>query len=165
MRLTSIFVLSVLIALNAGISVSTADSCSLAPRQWSEMKIRTVRLLRNDSETIILRPRIAENPKQRAAGYQHVCPETIESSSILFVYSGLTRTSFHMSNVHADLDIGFFDDKGQLIEVLRMESVHGTNESTKFYTPSNEFMFALETRLGYFVENQLSPGNTVLRYP
>ncbi len=165
MRLISVVVLTVFVTVIPLFSTAASETCSLSPPQWSEMEIKTIKLTQQDSKTITLRSRIADTSAKRAAGYQHVCPEIVQLTSILFVYRKATRTSFHMSNVHADLDIGFFDDKGQLIEVLHMESVEGTNQSTSVYTPSSDFQFALETRAGYFSDNQLKARDTTLSYP
>lgn len=144
-----------------------ADSdCKLATPQWSEMDVQTVKLRREDGEVIRIRSRIADSPRERAAGFQHICPEIIQLSSILFVYETPTNSSFHMFNVHDSLDIGFFGQDRKLIAVLRMMPQKTGDESAKVYSiGSKEFLHALETRADFFAEHGLKPNKTILDFP
>ncbi len=130
------------------------------------MEIHTIQLQREDGRQIRLRARVADSPAERSAGFQHICPEIIALSSILFVYRTPTVTSFHMNNVHDELDIGFFDESGALISVLQMKPRQADSDSAAIYgIGSREFMYALETRAGFFSEHGLSPNETILIYP
>ena len=148
-------------------SSAFADSaCELSTPQWSEMEIRTVRLVRDDGKEFRLRSRIADTSRERSAGFQHICPEIIELSSILFVYKKPTTVGFHMFNVHDNLDIGFFDQNLDLISVLRMTPQNLEDGSSVTYgIGSRSFLYALEVRENYFQEHGLKPNTTKLIYP
>ncbi len=147
-------------------SVLADNDCKLATPQWSEMDVQTVKLRRADGEVIRIRSRIADSPRERAAGFQHICPEIIQLSSILFVYKTPTSSSFHMFNVHDSLDIGFFGQDRKLIAVLRMTPQGIDDESAKLYSiGSKEFVHALETRAEFFAEHGLKPNETILEFP
>ncbi len=158
--LISVFFLAVSADVLAG------SDCKLATPQWSEMDIQTVKLRREDGEVIRIRSRIADSPRERAAGFQHICPEIIQLSSILFVYKTPTNSSFHMFNVHDSLDIGFFDKNRKLITVLRMTPQKIGDESARTYgIGSKEFLHALETRADFFADHGLIPNHTILDFP
>ena len=130
------------------------------------MEIKTVKLRRDDGKVIRIRSRIADSPRERAAGFQHICPEIIQLSSILFVYESPTITSFHMVNVHDSLDIGFFDQDRKLITVLRMTPQKFEDESGRLYSiGSKEFLHALEVRADFFADQGLKPNTTTLEFP
>ncbi len=100
--------------------------------------------LTNDlGETRRIEVRIADDGKERAAGFQYLCaaPKVLP---ILFIFPEQRRVGFHMRNVQFSLDIGFFDDHGQLKEVLTM--VPGN----KLYFPRQSFRYALEAPAGFF---------------
>jgi len=84
-----------------------AAQCQLSTPAWQQMHMSTIALLHDSGKTIELRVRIADESSERAAGYQHICPEIIDLSAILFVYEKPQIGYFHMNNVHAQLDMGF----------------------------------------------------------
>lgn len=162
-RLTTL--LSVFVLLSAA-NVWADNDCKLATPQWSEMDIKTVKLRRDDGEVVRIRSRIADSPRERAAGFQHICPQIIHLSSILFVYESPTSASFHMSNVHDSLDIGFFDQDRKLITVLRMTPQKLEEESANLYSiGTKEFVHALEARADFFADHGLKPNKTTLEFP
>ncbi len=147
-------------------SVAVAgETCKLSTEQWSKMEIRRVVLVRADGEAITIRSRIARSSAERAAGYQHICPEIIALSSILFVYESPLQPRFHMFNVHAELDIGFFDQDKNLITVLRMTPQMIGDASAEMYDPGQLVKYALEAPAGFFTENKLLSAQTTLRFP
>ena len=129
------------------------------------MGFKSIELVRSDQDAVKIRARIADEASERSAGYQHICPEIIQTSSILFVYEQPVLTSFHMFNVHAKLDIGFFDENGELIELIRMTPQSRSNSAALTYGPKEKFVYALETRAGFFSENGLKPGSAKLEFP
>lgn len=162
-RLTKILVLLGLVFVT---SVSATGDCELATPQWSDMELQTVRLVRVDGKVVRLRSRIADSPRERSAGFQHICPQIIQLSYILFVFEQPIKTRFHMFNVHDSLDIGFFDRDRQLISVLTMTPQKVGDPSSQTYgIGAREFMFALEAKAGFFEENGLKPSETILDYP
>ena len=166
MRSIRIIKLLIFIVPACATHVLADESCELATPQWSKMDIQSIRLIRDDGEVIRLRSRIADNPHERSAGFQHICPQIIQLSSILFVYEQPTNARFHMFNVHDSLDIGFFDHERKLITVLRMTPQKVSDQSSVTYgIGSVKFMFALETRANFFDDHGLKPNKTVLDYP
>ena len=128
------------------------------------MAMRRIVLEKPDGTAIKIRSRVADDDSKRAAGYQHICPQIVKLSSILFIYEDLVRSSFHMFNVHSELDIGFFDSNGKLEEVLRMTPQDSSDSSAEFYQPKKPFQFALEIRAGFFESYELKPHTTRLRF-
>ena len=152
-------------ALGLCLNVSAEQTCQLSTPQWSKMEIRSVRILRANEITIKIRPRLADESGERSAGYQHICPQIIDLSSILFVYDSPVKMGFHMFNIHKELDIGFFDSNKELIEVLRMTPQQIEDPLAEFYEPGQEFQYALETWPGFFEQNELTPGSAKLVFP
>lgn len=140
-------------ALSLNVSAST-DSCHNT-RAWDRMAQDVVHIESGHGRTIRLNVRIADDANKRAAGYQHICPDTIQGSAILFIFDRETRSSFHMRNVHAPLDIAFLDASGRLLEVLHMVPDPG-GSGRSLYTPAHRFQYALEVPAGFFADAGLS---------
>lgn len=122
----------------------------------------SVSLIHDSGEHTRLRVRVADDHNERAAGFQHICPEVIALSAILFVYDRPTNVSFHMFNVHAELDIGFFDDSGRLMRVIRMQPQMKGMSSARYYRSEADFQYALETRAGFYREHGIVSGKATL---
>jgi uncharacterized membrane protein (UPF0127 family) len=88
--------------------------------------------------------RLADSNRLRMAGYQHICPEAVARSSILFVFPQSVVGQFHMRNVHADLDLLLFDRRGYLVEHHRMIAEAGTSGQGQLYGDGAPFRYALE---------------------
>ncbi len=99
---------------------------------------------------------IADDDNERASGYQHICPAVVARTAMLFRYPKAIAGQFHMRNVYAALDIGFFDARGILIQVLEMQP-YAAGEDT-LYGPMQKFQYALEARRGFFAEKGLAAG-------
>ena len=119
-----------------------------------------VTLLNDAGNLIYINALIADDGKERAAGFQYVCQQVITTTNILFVYTQPVNSRFHMSNVKAPLDIGFFDDQGLLVKVIKMEVYRDDSRAT--YYAGSPYQYALETRVGFFKEKELSAGKTRL---
>lgn len=96
---------------------------------------------------------IALHPSEQSTGlmYRESMPE---NHGMLFVYPRPQRMSFWMKNTLIPLDIGFFDSKGILTEVLRM---YPKDLSAK-PSASDQIQFALEMNQGWFAEKKILPG-------
>ncbi len=139
---------------------SASSNCEESNLLMAKMEEKEIRLLNDLAKIISIRTHIADDGKKRAAGYQHICESVVNKSTILFVYGQPTVSRFHMNNVKVPLDIGFFDRLGILIHHEVMD-VYGSGEH-KLYSPGRLFKYALEARVGYFEENDLSPGKSRL---
>jgi len=64
---------------------------------------------------------------------------------MLFVFDRPTSSSFTMSTVPVPLDIGFYDERGRLVDRLRMEPCPHEQSRCPLYSASGPFTYALET--------------------
>ena len=87
--------------------------------------------------------RIAARPRHRRAGMQHLCPATVATTAILFLFDGPGRPGFHMRRVHAPLDIAFIGADGRVVSVHRM--VVGMRGRV---APDDDVVAALEVAAG-----------------
>jgi len=127
-----------------------AAPCVTATAALQKMEDATVVLAGNGEEGVEIPVKIADDVNELAAGFQHICPEAIGDTAILFRFGVRTEITFHMRNVQAPLDIAHIDAGGVVIDVQRMEPYV---ESVVFvrhpvYPPAGPFMSALETAAG-----------------
>lgn len=100
---------------------------------------------------------VADKPITRSRGLQH--RKTLGAGAgMLFVYPEAGILRFWMKDTHIDLDIGFFDDAGRLIEVREMAA----RDDRYHHVSSKPAKYALEVNRGWFAANGLSVG-AVLR--
>lgn len=101
---------------------------------------------------------IAETPEQQERGLMY--RKTLaDGRGMLFVFPSARILNFWMKNTFIPLSIGFFDQKGTLIEFFDMEPV--TSEmQTKIpsYSSSKPAQFALEVPRGWFRKKKIQPG-------
>ncbi|HTO04011.1 MAG TPA: DUF192 domain-containing protein [Opitutus sp.] len=76
------------------------------------------------------------------------------NDGMLFVYDRPQSMSFWMRNTPTPLDIGFFDQRGKLLEIYALHPFDETGVKSR----SAELLFALETNQGWFRENGIKPG-------
>lgn len=124
------------------------------------MHLEEISLLNGKGKILKIDSFIADSSAERASGYQFICRNVIDRSTILFVYQQSVMAQFHMRNVTSPLDIGFFDDQGILIKSLQMDTYADGN--SRLYHPGQAFQFALEARPGYFHSNDLFDGTARL---
>lgn len=131
-------------------SLDAGAACQPTTAPLDDMAEAGIVLAGPGERRVRLRVRVADDHRERAAGFQHICPETIETTAIYFVFERPRRPSFHMHNVKAPLDIAFIDADGVIVSIQRMEPyVVGAREQ-KTYGPQAEVAGALEARAGYF---------------
>jgi len=78
---------------------------------------------------------------------------------MLFVFPGSHRLTFWMKNTPLDLDIGFFDAEGRLLEVRTMRAFDERTVASS--TPAT---YALEMNAGWFAARGIAKG-ALLRAP
>lgn len=133
-----------------------ADSCQTSTDSFAQMSERFVELVDDAGESVLLRVKVADDSYEQAAGFQHICADTIETTAILFVFEEPKQPLFHMNNVHANLDIAFIDAAGEIGDVqLMLEEF--TSGEPKLYPSNVNAKYALEVRQGYFSEHNISP--------
>ncbi len=140
--------------------LETSAQCQDSIERLSKMHVEEISLLNDSGKIIKLESHIANDNRERADGYQHICEEVINKTNILFVYSQPVGGRFHMQNVRVPLDIGFFDGAGKLIRTMVMDTYDDGNK--RLYHPGQQFQYALEARVGFFNEHKLSEGKARL---
>ncbi len=143
-----------LAAIIAG-SMTDQNDCEESRLKMGQLEVRDIRVLDNFGKIRKISSHIADDPAEQADGYQFICREIISESTMLFVYPGPVNRHFHMKNVKAPLDIGFFDAKGGLFSILVMDTYADGNQRT--YGPDRPFQYALEAPAGFFETNHLAP--------
>lgn len=143
-----LFRLSVLLigclGLEACSDTVDVSACRTATTGWSAMEMLTVGLI-GEHNTHSLKVRIADEPHERAAGYQWICPETARNSGVLFIFSQSFLAAFHMRNVYVPLNIAFFDADGERVSFVQMApEPPGGQQSERLYEASKPFKYALE---------------------
>lgn len=151
--------LSMLVTPGAG----AGEPCGSELDGWRAMTPATIELVDDRGRALFLEARIADDHDERAAGYQHVCPEVIARTAILFVFRKPLSGRFHMQNVYAPLDIAFFDGTGLMVdrETMRPEPP-GFPGQPSYYGSRLPYLYALEIPAGFLDAHRLSPGKARL---
>ncbi|MEX0323339.1 MAG: DUF192 domain-containing protein [Puniceicoccaceae bacterium] len=135
-----ILLISLLTACNKD-GVSPAEA--LPGDTWFPLKINGVDL----SVQLALTP--AE--QQRGLMYRDsLDPE----GGMIFAYRDPQRMSFWMANTRIPLDIGFFDEKGVLLEIHQLIPFDTKSISSQ----TDAALFAIETNRGWYASKGLYPG-------
>ena len=116
----------------------------------------TIEISAQDSRTFTML--IADENDERAAGFQHICPDVISGTLILFVFPSEFVPSFHMRNVHAPLDIAFIDASGVVVDVQTMNTYVLGARNQPLYSPPVPAQAALEADVGFFTSEGIEPG-------
>jgi uncharacterized membrane protein (UPF0127 family) len=139
--------LPVLIA--AGVAWAGETCHTTSP--YEQMQAREIELKLPAGNTRRQQAKIADDPVERAAGFQHVCAQDYARFPILFLFEAPVHTAFHMHNVHGPLDIAFLDGEGRVLEVQRM-SPYASGAAPVYYRPARPFSAALEAEAGRLSE-------------
>ena len=164
----NIVVISIILLLLSGLDAfAQSAQCSDSIKRLSKMNIAEISLVNDAGKVLKLKSYIADDNSKRASGYQFICAGLINKTYILFVYPQPVSGKFHMQNVKAPLDIGFFDDTGQLISTMRMETYADDISALnpRLYHPGQAFQYALESRGGFFNAQGLSAGKARILVP
>ena len=130
------YLILVLAPVNAG-----ADRCNDVPEVFATMPTQIVEIWNENGMRSVIRARMAVSPRQRAAGFQHVCEAEIARFPLLFVFDRDVRTRFHMQNVQVPLYISFFSRSGRFISNQRMPRL---GQPGKLYGIESSYRYALE---------------------
>ncbi len=131
---------------------------------WASMQTAKVVLTDHGGQQFELAVRLADDGVERAAGYQHICPQAAEGTAVLFLYPQALGSQFHMRNVYVDLDIAFIDATGGLIDLQRMfAEPPGSPRMPTLYGPKQIFQYALETPAGVLRDRIKEPTGWRLR--
>lgn len=141
------------------VSLDAAGDCRPTTQALDDMAEAELVLAGPGGRSIRLAVRVADDFGERAAGFQHICPETIEETAIYFAFDRPRRPNFHMNNVKAPLDIAFIDSDGVIVDIQRMEPYVLGAKRRPTYGPPGDVAAALEARAGYFAGQQVTEGD------
>ncbi len=152
---------AVLVTMCLAESRPAAAACVPATPEWEAMQSQLITLTRGDGTSVRMSVKLADDVRERAAGFQHICPETVNDTPILFLFSLPTRVAFHMHNVHAPLDIAFIDADGRIVDIQHMEvyATRSNHKANRYYRPAAPITAALETRAGLLATLGVTAGN------
>ena len=102
---------------------------------------------------IPLEAQVALSPSEQRKGLMHR-EEMGPDQGMLFPYKTQQVMSFWMANTPLPLDIGFFDEKGMLLEIHRMVPY----DTSHIRSSSRYAQYALEMNAGWFASHRLFPG-------
>ncbi|MGB5707532.1 MAG: DUF192 domain-containing protein [Arenicellales bacterium] len=140
---------------------SAQSQCVDATEGLLSMDQEKIALVNDSGQEVSLQVFVADDNYERASGFQHICPRVIDKVLILFRYDVESAGRFHMQNVHAPLDIAFFDADGVLISAMLMQTY--TEDFRPLFGPGAPFQFALEARQGFFAEINVSAASSYLK--
>ena len=101
---------------------------------------------------------IAKTRQEQTKGLQGV-QHLDEGQGMLFVFEPARKVCFWMKNTPIDLDIGFFNDKGQLIQIDHMQA-----NMLDLHCSVKPIRYALEVNHGWFKRHNVHL-NTLLTLP
>ncbi len=104
----------------------------------------------------IIHARLALTEIERMRGLMG-CRKLDEDEGMFFIYHTSEQRAFWMKNVPIDLDIGYFDATGKLLEVYTMRA----NSTTSTYSKSDDIRFCLEMNRSWFEKNNMLPQNNI----
>lgn len=100
----------------------------------------------------------AETPDQHQLGLMFR-KELKKDQGMLFIFDNEETRFFWMKNTLIDLSIGYFDQKGILIDIQEMVSGKGVPDSAlPSYPSAKPAMYALEMSKGWFTKNKIKLG-------
>lgn len=141
----------------SALPVKHDPGCARWRSAFLDMPTRTVVARITDTRTVRIPVKLAATNEARWAGFQCATVEEIETTVILFDFGAEVLTAFHMSNVPAPLDVAFAKESGRIFSILQMDP-----GSRELYGPMGRFRYALEARAGFFREQGMSLGHSIL---
>ncbi len=100
-----------------------------------------------------LQLQLALNPFEQEKGLMHRDSLT-EDHGMLFLYDQPEQRGFWMRNTRIPLDIGYFNSRGQLLEVYKLYPYDETTVPSK----SRQVLIAVETNRGWYAAHGIKPG-------
>lgn len=143
-------IIAALLACQGAAADADSANCVAETPQLRQMHEDTLLVPGGKPGPMELTVKVADDAFERAAGFQHICPEAVEETAILFRFEQDTQNAFHMRNCHAPLDIAFIDATGVVVDVQRMEPYVDSVLIVRqpLYRSRAPFRYALETAAG-----------------
>lgn len=100
---------------------------------------------------------LAIDSKQKEEGLSNLTSDEVSyNEGMLFIYPFNEKLSFWMKDTLFDLDIAYLDEKGEIVDIYRMEK--GT---LKEFVSTKKVRYALEFRAGIFKKLALKVGEKI----
>ncbi len=98
-----------------------------------------------------LKLEIAKSESERAKGLMHRV-SVQKGTGMIFVFDQANLLSFWMRNVPFDIDIGYFDSKGKLLNTYTMKGTSPLmkDEALPRYPSGGDALFAVEVQAGFY---------------
>ncbi|MEM2941705.1 MAG: DUF192 domain-containing protein [Thermoproteota archaeon] len=126
-------------------------------KEFQKMETAKIKILNDEGRVLELEVKVADEPDERAAGFQNISRSIMEKTLILFIFPGEINGLFHMRNVEASLDIAFIKADGTIIEIMRMDP-----DPSRLYGPNEGFKYTIEAPPGFFEERGITPSKSKL---
>ncbi len=149
-QVTAAIIVGVAILIVQAVPAYAEAACKDTTPAFLSMPRGTLRLVDDAGAVHEVSARVAATARQRAGGFQHLCPQIIDNQLLVFVFPRAAAVRFHMRNVYAPLDIAFVDADGRLVDIQRMEP------GRRLYASPAPVRFALESRAGFFAAHGIS---------
>jgi hypothetical protein len=147
-------------ALAIGLLLTTActgsgSSASSPPAPLA----RGTLIIRTQAGSVPLAVQIARTDAARRRGLmgrRSLAPD----AGMVFVFPGPVRSGFWMKDTLIPLSIAFWDASDRIVATLEMVSCR--TDPCRLYTPSVEYVGAVEANRGWFTEHGVRPGDHVV---
>lgn len=113
-------------------------------------------LKNSEGKEIDITVEIADTKTKQSHGLQN--RESLEDNhGMLFLFEKDVHHSFNMKDTLIPLSIAFISEDGTIMEQQEMEP-----ETTTSHKPESSYRYALEVNQGFFEENKIEVGSTVI---
>jgi uncharacterized membrane protein (UPF0127 family) len=138
----------------ASTNAVVAEDSSQPYLDHAQPKLRTVRLWIGAKE---LTSEVAMTVREVSTGMMFR-QEIGDNEGMLFVFGRPHRAAFYMRNTVVPLSAAYIDPNGAILEIHELKPL----EEAPVTAGSDQVQFVLETKLGWFETNDISPG-TIIR--
>ena len=119
----------------------------------------TLEIRRDEEAVAAFKVELALTPEDQATGLMNR-KSLAKDHGMAFLFSSPIRLSFHMRSTVIPLDIAFWDESNEIVDILTMTPCD--QEPCEDYTPATEYIGALEVNAGVLEAEGVHPGDTVL---
>ncbi len=128
-------------------------------RRGEELPRGTLEIRREGEALATFEVELALTPADQARGLMSR-KSLPKDEGMAFLFAGPVRESFHMQNTLIPLDIAFWNEDNEIVEVLTMTPCE--TDPCENYAPASEYVGALEVNAGVLESEDVRPGDTVV---
>ena len=115
-------------------------------------------VIETDGGPVRIAVRVADEIPEQRRGLMD--QETLAPDpGMAFTYTSPTVTPFWMKNTTIPLSIAFWNERGEIVDILDMEPC--TSEPCPLYSANTSFVGALEVNQGFFDRHEVAVGDTI----